>query len=145
MPTLANKWWSSLAIFRPWVSRFVAAGFLLGARAANGDGGPLQRAAVTAAVLPVAPSDALTAKCTVCAAHGIHRKQSFKSACFTFKPESDVQKQMSLSCKPKQCTKRCVHALKLMGSCRPQNGATPRGNSVMKKSSMSMHRSARDP
>jgi len=52
----------------------VAAGFLLGARAAYEEDGPFLSAADTAAVSPVAPSDALTARCTVCAAHGIHRE-----------------------------------------------------------------------
>jgi len=52
---------------------------------------------------------------------------------------------MSLSRTPKRFKNRCVHALMLMWSRRPENGATLRWNSVMEKSSRSTHRSTRDP
>jgi len=109
----------------------VAAGFLLGSRAADEEDGPFLRAAVTAAVSPVAPSDALTARCTVCAAQDTHRGHISESAFFMFDPESDVEEQMSLSRTSKRCKNSYVHALMLKWSCRLENGATPKWNSVM--------------
>jgi len=97
MPTLAVDLWKCLAILGPRVSRSVAAGFLLGSRAADEEDGPFLRAAVTAAVSPVAPSDALTTRCTVRAAQDTHRGHISESAFFMFDPDSDVEEQMSLS------------------------------------------------
>jgi len=94
-----------LALLRPRVRRSAAAGVLLGARAADEEDGPFLGATVTAAVSPVTQSHALTTRCTVCAAHGIYRGHSSESAFFTFDPESDVEKQMSLSRTPKRCKK----------------------------------------
>jgi len=56
------------------------------------------------------PSDALTAKCIVCAAQGIQRGLNSDNAYFTLAPASDVDEQMWQSRTPSRSRKRRVHA-----------------------------------